>query len=59
MAVVTTEMVKLLREATDAGVLDCKKALTEYDGDFDKAAEYLRKKGLAKAATKTDRKSVV
>ena len=55
MAVVTTEMVKLLREATDAGVLDCKKALTEYDGDFDKAAEYLRKKGLAKAATKTTR----
>jgi elongation factor Ts len=55
MAVVTAEMVKLLREATDAGVLDCKKALTENDGDFEKAADFLRKKGLAKAASKATR----
>jgi len=55
MAEITAEMVKLLREATDAGFLDCKKALTETDGDFEKAAEHLRKKGLAKAATKSNR----
>ncbi len=55
MAEVTAEMVKRLREATDAGVLDCKKALTENDGDFEKAADYLRKKGLAKAASKSSR----
>lgn len=55
MAEITAAMVKQLREATDAGVLDCKKALTEFDGNFDKAAEHLRKKGLAKAATKASR----
>lgn len=55
MAEVTAEMVKQLREATDAGVLDCKKALIEHDGDFDKAAEHLRKKGLARAAGKATR----
>ncbi len=55
MAEVTAEMVKLLREATDAGVLDCKKALVANDGDFEKAADFLRKKGLAKAATKASR----
>lgn len=55
MAEVTAEMVKLLREATNAGVLDCKKALTETNGDFDAAAEVLRKKGLAAAAKKAHR----
>lgn len=55
MAEITAEMVKQLREATGAGVLDCKKTLTEFDGDFEKAAESLRKKGLAKAASKATR----
>jgi elongation factor Ts len=48
-------MVKELREATGAGVLDCKNALQETDGDFDKAVEYLRQKGLAAAAKRADR----
>ena len=55
MAEITAEMVKLLREATNAGVLDCKKALTETNGDFEAAAEILRKKGLATAAKKASR----
>lgn len=55
MAEITAEMVKLLREATNAGVLDCKKALTETAGDFDGAVEILRKKGLATAAKKANR----
>ena len=55
MAEITAEMVKLLREATNAGVLDCKKALTETSGDFDGAVEILRKKGLATAAKKASR----
>jgi elongation factor Ts len=52
MAQITAEMVKELRERTLAGFTDCKKALTECDGDMEKAAEYLRKKGLATAAEK-------
>jgi elongation factor Ts len=55
MAEITAEMVKLLREATNAGVLDCKKALTETSGDFEGAVEILRKKGLATAAKKANR----
>lgn len=55
MAEITAEMVKLLREATNAGVLDCKKALTETNGEFDAAVEILRKKGLATAAKKASR----
>jgi elongation factor Ts len=55
MAEITAGMVKLLREATNAGVLDCKKALTETNGDFDAAVEILRKKGLATAAKKASR----
>ncbi|MFN3981886.1 MAG: translation elongation factor Ts [Caldilinea sp.] len=55
MAEITAEMVKVLREATNAGVLDCKKALTETNGDFDAAVEILRKKGLATAAKKASR----
>ena len=47
--------VKNLREQTGCGMMDCKKALTESDGDFDKAVEYLREKGLAAAAKKAGR----
>ena len=46
---ITAGMVKELREMTGAGMMDCKKALTETDGDFDKAVEFLREKGLATA----------
>jgi elongation factor Ts len=52
---ISAEMIKELRAQTGAGVLDCKKALDETNGDFDKAAERLRQKGLAAAAKKTDR----
>lgn len=52
---VTAAMVKELREKTGAGMMDCKKALTECNGDMEKAIEYLREKGLAKAAKKADR----
>ena len=43
----TAADVKTLREMTSVGMMDCKKALTECDGDMDKAVEYLREKGLA------------
>lgn len=49
---ITAQMVKELREATGAGPLDCKKALELHNGDMNKAIEYLREKGLAKAAKK-------
>lgn len=52
---VTAQMVKELREKTGAGMLDCKKALTETNGDMEKAIDYLREKGIAKAANKADR----
>lgn len=52
---ITAEMVKQLRERTGAGMMDCKKALTESQGDVDKAIEYLREKGLAAAAKKAGR----
>ncbi len=52
---VTPAMIKELRERTAAGLMDCKKALTETDGEMDKAIEYLRKKGLAAAAKKSGR----
>ena len=52
---ITTEMIKELRAATNAGVLDCRKALTEADGDFQKAVDYLREKGMATAAKRADR----
>lgn len=51
----TAADVKKLREMTSVGMMDCKKALTEADGDFDKAIEILRERGLAKAAKKADR----
>lgn len=47
--------VKALRDMTGAGMLDCKKALTESNGDMDKAVDYLREKGISKAAKKADR----
>src|SRR5512135_596529 len=52
---ITTEMIKELRAATGAGVLDCRKALQEADGDFKKAVDYLREKGMATAAKRADR----
>src|SRR5690606_37084327 len=52
---ITAQMVKELREKTGAGMMDCKKALTETDGDMEKAIDYLREKGIAKAAKKGDR----
>ena len=51
----TAADVKTLREMTSVGMMDCKKALTECDGDMDKAVEWLREKGLAKAAKKAGR----
>jgi elongation factor Ts len=55
MAEITAQMVKELREATNAGVLDCKKALQDANGDFEAAIEILRKKGLSSAAKKATR----
>ncbi|MBQ9610927.1 MAG: elongation factor Ts [Lachnospiraceae bacterium] len=55
MANITAAMVKELREMSGAGMMDCKKALTETDGDFDKAMEFLREKGLATAQKKAGR----
>lgn len=52
MAEVTPGMVKELRERTGAGIMDCKVALTENDGEMEAAVEYIKKKGLAKAAKK-------
>lgn len=55
MAAVTAAMVKELREATGAGMMDCKKALAATEGDFDKAIDFLREKGLAGAQKKAGR----
>ena len=55
MAAVTAALVKELRDATGAGMMDCKKALVATDGDMDKAVDYLRENGLAKAAKKASR----
>ncbi len=52
---ISAEMVKELRERTGAGMMDCKKALTETDGNMDKAIDFLREKGLAAAAKKSGR----
>ena len=52
---ITTEMIKELREATGAGILDCRKALTNANGDFDKAVDFLREKGVATAAKRAGR----
>ena len=52
---ITAEQVKQLREMTGAGMMECKKALSETSGDLTKAVEVLRKSGIAKAATRSDR----
>ena len=54
---ITAQMVKELRAATNAGILDCRKALTESNGDFNKAVDWLREKGMATAAKRSDRES--
>ena len=51
----TAQDVKTLREMTNVGMMDCKKALQATDGDMDKAVDWLREKGLAKAAKKAGR----
>ena len=55
MAEITSQMVKELRERTQAGMMDCKRALQETGGDLEKAVDYLREKGLAAAAKKASR----
>ena len=52
---ITATMVKDLREKTGAGMMDCKKVLTETDGDMERAIELLRERGIAKAAKKSSR----
>src|ERR1700730_3942372 len=52
---ISASMVRDLRERTGAGMMDCKKALSETSGDFEKAIEYLRKKGIASASKKAGR----
>ena len=54
---ITTDMIKELRAATNAGILDCRKALTESNGDFQKAVDWLREKGMATAAKRADREA--
>lgn len=54
---ISTQQIKELREETGSGLLDCKKALEDSNGDFEKAIEVLRKKGLAKAAKRADREA--
>ena len=54
---ITPQMVKELRQLTDAGVMDCKRALEQCDGDFEAAAAILKEKGLALAAKKADRET--
>jgi len=57
MADISAELVKELRDRTGAGFMDCKKALTEADGDLDKATAILRERGLAAAAKKSNREA--
>ena len=57
MSEITAAMVKQLRDKTGSGMMDCKKALTENDGDMDKAIDFLRKKGLATAAKRAGRET--
>src|SRR5574339_1119888 len=54
---ITTEMIKELRAATNAGISDCRTALTEAGGDFGKAVDWLREKGMATAAKRADREA--
>ena len=53
---ITAQMVKELREKTGTGMMDCKKALTETNGDFEAAVDFLRKKGAKVAANRADRR---
>ncbi|MGL4971388.1 MAG: translation elongation factor Ts, partial [Cetobacterium sp.] len=55
MAEITAKLVKELRDRTGAGMMDCKKALGETNGDIEKAIDLLREKGIAKAAKKSGR----
>ena len=55
MAEITAALVKALRDKTDAGMMDCKKALNECNGDMEAAVKYLREKGIAKAAAKAEK----
>jgi elongation factor Ts len=57
MAVISSDIVKKLRDKTGAGMMDCKKALSETNGDMDLAIDYLRKKGAAVAAKRADRET--
>jgi len=57
MAVITSEIVKKLRDQTGAGMMDCKRALEETNGDVEQATEFLRKKGAAVAAKRADREA--
>ena len=54
---ITAAMVKELRDKTDAGMMDCKKALTETNGDMDAAVEYLRKAGITKDEKRSERQT--
>ena len=54
---ITTEMVKTLREETDAGIMDCRRALEQADGDLQKAKAILREKGIASAGKKAERET--
>ena len=55
MATISANLVKDLREKTGAGIMDCKQALTDSDGEMEKAVDFLRKKGLATAAKRAGR----
>jgi elongation factor Ts len=55
---VSIEQIKELREATGAGIMECRKALEQSDGDFDKAVEYLHQKGMEKAAERANRETL-
>jgi elongation factor Ts len=57
MAAITTEQIKELREATGAGILDCRKALEQAGGDLNKAVDFLRERGLATAAKRSGREA--
>jgi elongation factor Ts len=57
MSKITAAEVNKLRKQTGAGMMDCKKALVESDGDFEKAVDYLRKKGQKVAAKRSDREA--
>jgi elongation factor Ts len=57
MAVITSDIVKALRDKTGAGMMDCKRALEESNGDMEKATDYLRKKGQAVAAKRSEREA--